>query len=106
MINIFVSRCGATYTTPSGTLTSPNYPNNYPSSRECIWQIISAPGTNIRLTINVFDVEHHSQCKLLNKDELFKVSTLRYIANRLIKKVNAGILFQRNSNLMRIDRPR
>ena len=62
-ITLIFCRCGETLTDPSGTLTSPNYPNNYPNSKECIWQIISSPGTSVKLTINIFDVEHHQECQ-------------------------------------------
>ena len=55
--------CGSTFTAPSGTITSPNYPDNYDNNRECIWQIITSPGSSIELRIDVFDVEHHEQCK-------------------------------------------
>ncbi|CAK8682879.1 unnamed protein product [Clavelina lepadiformis] len=57
-----IDGCGDTLTAPSGTITSPNYPNNYDDNRECIWKIITSPGTSVQLTVTVFDVEHHSQC--------------------------------------------
>jgi len=57
-------RCGEMLSGPSGTITSPNYPNNYDDKRECIWQITTSPGTSVKLTVTVFDVEHHPQCKI------------------------------------------
>ena len=37
--------CGGYFTTSSGILTSPNYPNKYPDSTDCLWRIV-IPETN------------------------------------------------------------
>ncbi|KAK3802337.1 hypothetical protein RRG08_010589, partial [Elysia crispata] len=55
--------CGAALTGNTGTLQSPNYPNNYPSSAYCIWTITSDPGTQVQLRFSTFDLQHSSSCQ-------------------------------------------
>ncbi|XP_074049030.1 cubilin [Macrotis lagotis] len=55
--------CGGELSGPSGSFTSPGYPDNYPPSKECIWYIRTTPGSSIQLTIKDFDVEYHSTCR-------------------------------------------
>ncbi|KAI8506480.1 hypothetical protein Bbelb_159070 [Branchiostoma belcheri] len=42
----------------SGTFTSPNYPNNYPSSYDCVYEITVTPPYVVRLTFTDFNLEH------------------------------------------------
>ncbi|XP_072507728.1 cubilin [Notamacropus eugenii] len=55
--------CGGELSGPSGSFTSPEYPNNYLPNKECIWYIHTAPGSSIQLTIEDFDVEYHVNCR-------------------------------------------
>ncbi|NXH11671.1 CUBN protein, partial [Bucco capensis] len=57
-----VNGCGGELFGPSGSFHSPGYPNRYPSNRECIWYIHTAPGSSIQLTIEEFDVQYHPNC--------------------------------------------
>lgn len=57
-----LSGCGEEFYGPSGSFHSPGYPNRYPSNRECIWYIHTAPGSSIQLTIHEFDIEYHPNC--------------------------------------------
>lgn len=57
-----LSGCGGELSGPSGSFQSPGYPNRYPSNRECIWYIHTAPGSSIQLTIQEFDIEYHPNC--------------------------------------------
>uniref|UniRef100_A0A3Q2TAZ9 Cubilin n=1 Tax=Fundulus heteroclitus TaxID=8078 RepID=A0A3Q2TAZ9_FUNHE len=54
--------CGGYVGGPSGSISSPGYPNRYPENRECIWYVTSTPGSSITLTIHEFDVEFHENC--------------------------------------------
>ncbi|XP_060075561.1 cubilin-like [Ylistrum balloti] len=54
--------CGGNFSTPMGTLTSANYPNNYPHNTECVWLITVVPSKNIQLTFNDFILEGGSNC--------------------------------------------
>nr|XP_020470999.1 cubilin [Monopterus albus] len=54
--------CGGDHSGPSGSFSSPGYPNRYPENRECIWYISTAAGSSVTLTIHEFDVEFHQNC--------------------------------------------
>ncbi|XP_021476232.2 cubilin [Oncorhynchus mykiss] len=54
--------CGATLNAPSGSLTSPGHPNNYPHGANCTWYISVAPGNLIRLSFTSFNMEYHISC--------------------------------------------
>ncbi|XP_046746260.1 cubilin-like [Diprion similis] len=49
--------CGGQFVDPTGVLKSPYYPNPYPASRTCIYEIIQQTGKAIRLTIKAMDIE-------------------------------------------------
>ncbi|KAF2988039.1 hypothetical protein EK904_005093, partial [Melospiza melodia maxima] len=49
--------CFFNFTSPSGTVLSPNYPEEYGSSLHCVWLIIANPESRIHLAFNDFDVE-------------------------------------------------
>ena len=42
---------------PSGNITSPNYPSNYPDFSSCRWAIKAEEGNVVTLTIIDFDTE-------------------------------------------------
>nr|XP_057905222.1 bone morphogenetic protein 1-like isoform X1 [Doryrhamphus excisus] len=46
----------------SGTITSPNWPNKYPSKKACTWVVSTTPGHRIKLAFNEIDMEAHMQC--------------------------------------------
>ncbi|XP_056421690.1 CUB and sushi domain-containing protein 1 isoform X3 [Hyla sarda] len=52
-----VFSCFFNFTTPSGVILSPNYPDEYGNNMNCIWLIISEAGSRIHLIFNDFDVE-------------------------------------------------
>ena len=56
------THCGGTYTTDTGVLRSPGYPDPYPHSRTCEWVVRVQPGRQIRLNVTEFDLESHSNC--------------------------------------------
>ncbi|XP_066263229.1 CUB and sushi domain-containing protein 1-like [Branchiostoma lanceolatum] len=50
--------CGGYLTAPpGGTMTSPNYPSNYPNSANCEWTITVPEGSTVRLTFDSFNTE-------------------------------------------------
>ncbi|CAL1529132.1 unnamed protein product [Lymnaea stagnalis] len=54
-----LGECGGQLTTPSGVITSPNFPGQYPHNRRCEWVIIVSPGRSITLTFTDFRLEQH-----------------------------------------------
>lgn len=52
-----VEVCGGELNAPSGTISSPNYPNLYPHSRVCHWEVVAVPGRRVTLTINDLRLE-------------------------------------------------
>ncbi|XP_030059915.1 discoidin, CUB and LCCL domain-containing protein 2 isoform X2 [Microcaecilia unicolor] len=55
--------CGHTVMGPeSGTLTSKNYPQTYPNSTVCEWEIRVKPGERIQLRFGDFDIEDFDSC--------------------------------------------
>ncbi|CAH8638451.1 unnamed protein product [Heterobilharzia americana] len=54
--------CGGELQMEEGTLTSPNYPEFYRPSKECIWQIIVPVGYSVALIFHSFQLEKHDTC--------------------------------------------
>ncbi|NXT82372.1 C1S protein, partial [Zapornia atra] len=54
-----VNCSGSVYTEPSGEISSPNYPNDYPENSRCAYRVSLRPGYFVTLTIpnGDFDVE-------------------------------------------------
>ncbi|XP_049577209.1 dorsal-ventral patterning tolloid-like protein 1 isoform X2 [Syngnathus scovelli] len=46
----------------SGSLSSPNWPDKYPSRKECTWDITATPGHRVRITFSEFEIEQHQEC--------------------------------------------
>ena len=57
-----LTECGGELTTPTGTLTSPNYPGQYAHSRRCLWYITVQTGRRVTLTFTDFALEPHERC--------------------------------------------
>ncbi|KAF4532823.1 hypothetical protein B566_EDAN002674, partial [Ephemera danica] len=47
---------------PTGQVTSPNYPDYYPSRKDCVWHFTTTPGHRIKLTFTEFEMEPHQEC--------------------------------------------
>ncbi|XP_057337332.1 cubilin-like isoform X2 [Microplitis mediator] len=54
--------CGGRYYSPRGVIKSPDYPNYYPSNRNCEWIIETQNKYQIELKIIKFQVEDHHYC--------------------------------------------
>ncbi|GFQ71232.1 tolloid-like protein 2, partial [Trichonephila clavata] len=54
--------CGGLLEQSEGTIQSPNYPDEYRANKECIWKISVAPGSQVALTFQAFEVEYHDNC--------------------------------------------
>lgn len=51
-----VAPCGGSIASDNGTIFSPGYPDEYPSSADCIWLITVAPGLGVRLNFTLLQV--------------------------------------------------
>eukprot|EP00795_Rhopilema_esculentum_P014104 gene14104-5092_t len=60
--NYEIIGCSGVYTASNGTVTSPNYPNNYPINRICKSRIRVASGFRVQLNFSEIDVETHQTC--------------------------------------------
>ncbi|XP_041670250.1 cubilin [Cheilinus undulatus] len=56
------SECGGWQTGEGGALSSPNYPNIYPSPSRCAWLLEAPAGHTITLTFSYFNLEAHTSC--------------------------------------------
>lgn len=54
--------CRLVLSSPSGTFTSPCYPNDYPNSQACLWTLRAPAGYIIQITFNDFDIEEAPNC--------------------------------------------
>ena len=63
--------CGGNFTTPSGILTSPSYPENYPNNAECIYTISQPNGTVINLSVTDLEVDNY-------RDSFFSFNSYYY----------------------------
>ena len=61
-----IGECGGTVTSPSGTLTSPSYPDVYPDLSDCKYTIkppsAASEGSVIRINFKIFDIEFTKKC--------------------------------------------
>jgi CUB domain len=53
---IIRSACNGTYSGESATISTPNFPSDYPSNMNCYWLIIVSTGSLIRLSFDTFVV--------------------------------------------------
>ncbi|XP_023942426.2 cubilin-like [Bicyclus anynana] len=55
--------CGGTLTSVSGSISSPNYPQNYHENAECFYRIITSAGSKIRISFTDLDLEKTRDCR-------------------------------------------
>ncbi|KAM4635166.1 bone morphogenetic protein 1-like isoform 2-T4 [Polymixia lowei] len=54
--------CDHVVTSVTGTISSPNWPDNYPSKKACTWSLSTTPGHRIKIAFNEIDMEAHLEC--------------------------------------------
>uniref|UniRef100_H2ZHT4 Metalloendopeptidase n=1 Tax=Ciona savignyi TaxID=51511 RepID=H2ZHT4_CIOSA len=54
--------CGGYVTTSDGEITSPNWPREYPTNKQCIWQIVAPPQHKITIEFDKFELEGNEVC--------------------------------------------
>ncbi|XP_050336908.1 cubilin homolog [Bactrocera neohumeralis] len=95
--SIVQSSCGGTLTSIRGILTSPYYPQSYPSNVECVWEIKASSGNYLELDINEMDIVESENCnqdflEIRQKNELGNIVKL-YCSNETVAE--KLIIFER-----------
>lgn len=69
--------CDVTFTATSGTISSPNYPNNYPTNQNCVWLVNVGLGYKVTLSFEAFEMEVDNNCEFdylqVNESTLNKI---------------------------------
>jgi hypothetical protein len=55
--------CGGVFDVSNGTITSPSFPELYPSNKNCVWEIIAPPQYRITLNFTHFELEGNNVSK-------------------------------------------
>lgn len=55
--------CGGTLTSSSGSISSPNYPENYNENAECFYRIVTSQGSRISISFTDLDLERTTSCR-------------------------------------------
>ncbi|XP_058522650.1 CUB and sushi domain-containing protein 1 [Ochotona princeps] len=71
-----VFSCFFNFTASSGIILSPNYPEEYGNNMNCVWLIISEPGSRIHLVFNDFDVEPQFDFLAVKDDGISDITVL------------------------------
>ncbi|XP_069007315.1 cubilin [Embiotoca jacksoni] len=96
-----VEACGGELNAPSGTISSPNYPNLYPHSRVCVWTVVVPPGRRVTLTINDLQLEGSgSSCVFDYVDVLNGLGDDAPLLQRFCGTVPAGTRVRSSGNTM------
>ncbi|KAK2886327.1 cubilin [Channa argus] len=98
-----VEVCGGELNAPSGTISSPNYPNLYPHSRVCRWELVVSPGRRVTLTINDLRLEASgSSCPFDYVDVLNGLTDSAPRLQRFCGNVPAGTEVRSSGNTMTV----
>ncbi|KRT83831.1 EGF-like domain containing protein, partial [Oryctes borbonicus] len=54
--------CKYEISAPYGIISSPNYPDYYPSRKDCVWHFTTTPGHRIKIMFLSFEMEPHQEC--------------------------------------------
>ncbi|XP_013879229.1 cubilin [Austrofundulus limnaeus] len=98
-----IEACGGQLNAPSGTISSPNYPNLYPHNRVCRWELVVTPGRRVTLTINDLRLEGSgSSCVFDYVDVLNGLTADAPRLQRFCGTVPAGTQVRSSSNTMTV----
>lgn len=94
-LNCTEGGCKYEITAPHGQIYSPNYPDQYPASKDCVWHFSTTPGHRIRLTFSVFEMEPHQECTydhiaLYDGDSPDSFSLGRFCGSKLPHPISAA----------------
>uniref|UniRef100_A0A8C1SG25 CUB and Sushi multiple domains 3 n=1 Tax=Cyprinus carpio TaxID=7962 RepID=A0A8C1SG25_CYPCA len=75
-IPICIFPCLSNFTASMGTVLSPDYPEGYGNNLNCVWLILSEPGSRIHLAFNDFDLEAPYDILTVKDGEMLDSSVL------------------------------
>ncbi|TSM12566.1 Tolloid-like protein 2 [Bagarius yarrelli] len=59
---IYEARCGEEIIADFGQIQSPNYPDDYQSSKVCVWKVTVPEGFYVALSFQEFELDRHDSC--------------------------------------------
>ncbi|KAK2920300.1 hypothetical protein Q8A73_002504 [Channa argus] len=90
--------CFFNFTAPSGTILSPNYPEEYGNNMNCVWLIISEPGSRIHLLFSDFDLEPQFDWLVVKDEGLSEPTTFGTFSGKDVPSQIAS-----NGHIMRLE---
>ena len=84
----FLSACGETLQESNGNLSSPGFPNGYPSYTHCIWRVSVTPGEKVVYPINCSLLVSDAKVHLLSN--IFYFVFYSYLINWIAQKIYDG----------------
>ncbi|XP_046885306.1 CUB and sushi domain-containing protein 1-like [Hypomesus transpacificus] len=93
-----VFSCFFNFTAPSGTILSPNYPEEYGNNMNCVWLIISEPGSRIHLLFSDFELEPQFDYLIVKDDGLTETTTFGTFSGKDVPSQIAS-----NGHIMRLE---
>ncbi|XP_037549410.1 CUB and sushi domain-containing protein 1 [Nematolebias whitei] len=93
-----VFSCFFNFTAPSGTVLSPNYPEEYGNNLNCVWLIISEPGSRIHLFFTDFDLEPQFDWLVVKDEGLSEPTTFGTFSGKDVPSQIAS-----NAHIMRLE---
>ncbi|KAK3532300.1 hypothetical protein QTP86_016064, partial [Hemibagrus guttatus] len=97
-VPICIFPCLSNFTAPMGTVLSPDYPEGYGNNLNCVWLILSEPGSRIHLAFNDFDLEAPYDILTVKDGELLDSAVLgRFTGAEVPSHLTS------NSNILRLE---
>lgn len=56
-VSLHAVACGGFITKLNGTITSPGWPKEYPTNKNCVWQVVAPTQYRISLQFEAFELE-------------------------------------------------
>ncbi|TSK31354.1 CUB and sushi domain-containing protein 3 [Bagarius yarrelli] len=97
-VPICIFPCLSNFTASMGTVLSPDYPEGYGNNLNCVWLILSEPGSRIHLAFNDFDLEAPYDILTVKDGELLDSAVLgRFTGAEVPSHLTS------NSNILRLE---
>uniref|UniRef100_A0A452U8T7 Cubilin n=1 Tax=Ursus maritimus TaxID=29073 RepID=A0A452U8T7_URSMA len=97
-----MEECGGDLQGPTGTFTSPNYPNPNLHGRVCEWRITVQEGRRITLTFNNLSLEAHPSCSSERVTILNGIRSNSPQLEELCSSVNVSNTIKSSGNTMKV----